>query len=143
MQATILVVDDTPNNIAVLTEILRGDYRVLAAINGDQALKIARGDSPPDLILLDIGLPTLNGIDAAHRIHRIAQGSRILFVSQESDSDVVSAALNTGGLGYLLKTDAGDELLPAVVAVLQGDRFLSRGLKEMIARGTTAPEPLF
>src|SRR3974390_1591623 len=61
MQATILVVDDTPTNISVLMEILRGDYRILAATNGEQALKIARGDPPPDLILLDVMMPEMSG----------------------------------------------------------------------------------
>jgi DNA-binding NarL/FixJ family response regulator len=83
----------------------------------------------PDLILLDIGLPALNGIEAANQIHQVALGSIILFVSQESDPDLVRAALNAGGRGYVLKADAVDELLPAITAVLRGDRFLSSGLK--------------
>ena len=68
MQATILVVDDTPSNIAVLTEILRADYRVLAAINGEQALKIARGEPPPDLILLDVMMPGMSGPEVCQRL---------------------------------------------------------------------------
>src|SRR5947209_18392225 len=68
IQPTILVVDDTPTNIAVLTEILRGDYRVLAAINGEQALKIAGGDPPPDLILLDVMVPGMTGHEVCQRL---------------------------------------------------------------------------
>src|SRR3954451_25176861 len=68
MQATILFVDDTPTNIAVLSEILRGDYRVLAAINGEQALKIAGGDPPPDLILLDVMMPGMSGHEVCQRL---------------------------------------------------------------------------
>ena len=79
----------------------------------------------PDLILLDIGLPTINGFEAARRILRDAPGTKILFVSQESFSDIVQEALRMGALGYVLKSRAATELLPAVKAVLQGKQFIS------------------
>jgi DNA-binding NarL/FixJ family response regulator len=82
----------------------------------------------PDLILLDIGLPTLNGIDAARRIRKVAPHSKILFVSQESSTDVAQEALDLGALGYVVKAHAGGELLVAVEAVRQGRRFVSAGL---------------
>jgi DNA-binding NarL/FixJ family response regulator len=82
----------------------------------------------PDLILLDIGLPTLNGIDAARRILEIAPQSKILFVTQESSTDVAQEALNLGALGYVVKAGAGRELLVAVETVRQGRRFVSAGL---------------
>jgi DNA-binding NarL/FixJ family response regulator len=65
----------------------------------------------PDLILLDIGLPRLNGIEVARRIRKVSPGSKILFVSQESSADAVQEALGTGARGYVVKTDAGTELL--------------------------------
>jgi DNA-binding NarL/FixJ family response regulator len=70
----------------------------------------------PDLILLDIGLPRLNGIEAARRIRKLSPMSRILFMSQESSADVVQVALNLGAVGYIAKVDAGSELLAAVEA---------------------------
>jgi DNA-binding NarL/FixJ family response regulator len=82
----------------------------------------------PDLILLDIGLPTLNGIEAARRIRKIAPQSKILFVSQESSADVVQEALALGALGYVVKAHAGSELLAAVGAVLEDRQFVSGGL---------------
>jgi len=82
----------------------------------------------PDLIVLDIGLPTFNGIEAARRIRKIAPQTKILFVSQESSAEVVQEALSLGALGYVLKTHAGSELLAAVEAVLEGRRFVSSGL---------------
>jgi len=81
----------------------------------------------PDLILLDIGLPTLNGIDAARRIRKVAPHSKILFVSQESSTDVAQEALDLGALGYVVKAHAGRELLVAVEAVRQGRQFVSAG----------------
>jgi DNA-binding NarL/FixJ family response regulator len=82
----------------------------------------------PDLIILDIGLPSLNGIDAARRIRKLCPKSKILFMSQESSADVVQEALALGALGYVVKAHAGSELLPAVEAVLQGKQFVSSGL---------------
>src|SRR5215469_3795215 len=86
------------------------------------------GQLQPDLILLDIGLPTLNGIDAARQIREISPASRILFVSENRSADIVEAALSTGASGYVVKSDAAGELLPAIGAVLEGTRFLSVSL---------------
>ena len=78
----------------------------------------------PDLILLDIGLPALNGIEAARRIRVLSPNSKIIFVTQESSVDIVQEALSIGAHGYVVKTDAGSELLAAVAAVLQGGQFV-------------------
>jgi len=77
----------------------------------------------PDLIVLDIGLPTLNGIEAARRIRTLAPESKILFLSQESSADVVQEAFSLGALGYVVKEHAESELLAAVEAVRQGRQF--------------------
>jgi DNA-binding NarL/FixJ family response regulator len=82
----------------------------------------------PDLILLDIGLPKLNGIEAARQIRQLTPESRIIFVSQESSADVVAEALSFGAQGYVLKIKAGCDLLIAMEAVLEGKQFVSCGL---------------
>ena len=79
----------------------------------------------PDLIVLDIGLPSLNGIEVARQIHKLSPKSKILFVSQESSADVVQGALGTGAQGYVVKSDAGRDLLEGVNAVLRGEQFVS------------------
>jgi len=86
------------------------------------------GELHPDLILLDVGLPSLNGIEAARQIRKLSHKSKILFVSQESDADVVQEAFRIGALGYVVKAHAGSDLLRAVEAVCQGKRFVSVGL---------------
>jgi len=72
----------------------------------------------PDLILLDIGLPTLNGIDAARQIRKLSPESAIVFVSQESSADVMQEALSVGASGYVVKARAAAELLPVVNAII-------------------------
>jgi DNA-binding NarL/FixJ family response regulator len=80
----------------------------------------------PDLIVLDIGLPSLTGIEAARRIREFSPQSRILFVSQETSVHVVRGALAEGAKGYVVKKDARRELLTAVDAVLRGRQFVGR-----------------
>jgi DNA-binding NarL/FixJ family response regulator len=83
----------------------------------------------PDLILLDLGLPSLNGIEAARRIRKLSPNSKILFVTENSSREVAQGALRTGANGYLLKSDATD-LLCAIETVLQGALFVSSRLRE-------------
>jgi DNA-binding NarL/FixJ family response regulator len=97
------------------------------AWDGWEALEKAR-ELQPDLILLDIGLPTLNGIEAARRIRELSPKSKILFLSENRSWDIAEEALRVGGSGYVVKMDAPSELLPAIRAVLEGKRFVSARL---------------
>jgi DNA-binding NarL/FixJ family response regulator len=82
----------------------------------------------PDLVLMDLGLPTLHGLEAARQILTTVPHARIIFVSQETSADVAQEALNLGALGYVLKTRAATDLQAAVDAILEGKRFISDGL---------------
>ena len=97
------------------------------ASDGLEALQKAQ-ELQPDLIVLDIGLPHLNGIQAARRIREASPKSKILFVSENRSLDIVEEALSTGAGGYVVKSDAGNDLWLAVEAVLQGERFVSVSL---------------
>jgi len=79
----------------------------------------------PDLILLDIGLPSLNGIETARQIRTLVPDSKIIFLTQESAPDVVQVALSLGAQGYVVKNQAGTDLVTAVGAVLSGSKFVS------------------
>ncbi len=93
----------------------------------------------PDLIVLDIGLPSLNGIEVAREIRKVSPKSKILFVSQESSADVVQEVLSLGALGYVVKAHAGSELVTAVESVLEDRQFISSGLSGH--RFTDATDP--
>lgn len=108
---------------------MRPELQVICeASDGLEAVQEAE-ELKPDLILLDIGLPKLNGIKTARRIRRLSPGSKIIFLSLHNSLNVVQAALSTGALGYVVKTDAQRELLPAVDSVLRGKQFISSSLK--------------
>ena len=127
----ILITDDSADWRHQVRLVLqaRPEWQVISeASDGLEAVQKAQ-DLKPEIILLDIGLPKLNGIEAALRIRQLSPSSKIIFLSQNSDLDVVLAALDTGAKGYVRKTDAGSELLLAVDAVLRGKQFVSSSLK--------------
>jgi CheY-like chemotaxis protein len=97
------------------------------AADGLEAVRDAE-ELQPDLIVLDLGLPTLNGIEAAQRIRKLSPESKILFLSTESSADVVQKALSLGALGYVVKAHAESDLLAAINAVLCSERFVGRGV---------------
>jgi DNA-binding NarL/FixJ family response regulator len=96
--------------------------------DGLEAVKKAE-ELKPDLVLLDIGLPKLNGIEAARQIRQFSHNSKIVFLSMVKSVDIVQAALGTGALGYVCKADAQSDLLPAMEAVLRGEPFVSSSIK--------------
>jgi len=106
----------------------RRDLQIVGfASDGLQAVQKAE-ELQPDLVLLDMMLPKLNGIEAARQIRQVAPRARILFVSAESDSELVRIAFRVGGSGYVSKMEAAAGLLAGVEAVLRGERFVSPGL---------------
>lgn len=126
----VLVVDDHEpwRSFASRTLQEKPELQVIGeASDGLEAVQKAQG-LQPDLILLDIGLPMVNGIEAARRILGDAPETRILFMSQERSPDIVEEALRTGAGGYVVKSEASTDLLPAVEAVLRGEQFVSASL---------------
>ena len=126
----ILVVDDFKHWQRQVRSLLQScpEYQVIAeASDGSEAVQKAK-ELKPDLILLDIGLPKLNGIEAARQIRQLSPSSKIVFLSQNNDLDVVRAALGTGAQGYVYKTNLRSDLLPAIHAVLRDEQFVSSSL---------------
>jgi DNA-binding NarL/FixJ family response regulator len=126
----ILVVDDfAPWRRFVIAKLRENQSLRIIGVVSDGLEAIQRAEElQPDVILLDIGLPKINGIEAARRIRKVAPESKIVFLSVAADLDVARIALSEGGQGYVVKSDADDELFAAVEAVLQGKRFVSKRL---------------
>jgi DNA-binding NarL/FixJ family response regulator len=85
----------------------------------------------PDLIVMDIGLPGLNGIEAARQILDFAPASKIIFLTQETSAEVVHEALQLGAYGYVLKSRAGNDLSEAIDAAIRGEQYLGRGVARL------------
>ena len=140
-QVSILVVDDFQPWRIQIRNILQGrrEWKIVSeACDGPEAIKKAI-ELKPDVILLDIGLPALNGIEAAERIFTLVPDVTILFVTQQNDDDVVNAAISIGAKGYVLKPNVNRELLPALEAVLKGWSFI--GSDVMRRRGSPSLLP--
>ena len=133
MKATsvrVLVVDDFERWRRVVRMALQaklGMQVLEEAGDGLEAVAKAQ-DLQPDLVVLDIGLPTLNGIDAARRIRSVSPKSKVIFLTENYSCDVAEAALQEGASGYVVKSAFAGELIPAVEAVLEGRSFLSAKL---------------
>jgi DNA-binding NarL/FixJ family response regulator len=126
-----LVVDDYEAFRRFICSTLVKDSRIEIvgeASDGLEAVHKAE-ELRPDLIVLDVGLPKQNGIEAARQIGKFVPESKILFLSLESSGEVVKEALSVGARGFVAKARAGTELLAAVEAVLQGKLFVSSSLQ--------------
>jgi len=135
----VLVVDDYGEWRQFICRMLKknlGLHVIGEASDGPEAVQKTQ-ELKPDLVLLDIGLPTLNGIEVARRIGEVSPTSKILFVSENRYVEVAEEAMSMGARGYVVKSDAGSELLPAVKAVLEGKRFISASLAGHFLVATT------
>jgi len=123
----VLVVEDFAQfRTVICTELAkRHDLQVVGeASDGLEAVQKAV-ELKPDLVLMDIGLPFLNGIEAARQIRKLVPEAKIIFLSQESSAVVVQEALSFGAQGYVVKINAGIDLVPSIEAVRSGKRFVS------------------
>jgi PAS domain S-box-containing protein len=105
MRKTILVVDDVPDDIVILEEILKGEYQVKAVTNGEAALKIARSESPPDLILLDIMMPGMDGFEVCQNLKQDSVGAMIpvIFLTAKVAPVDEKAGFELGAVDYIRK----------------------------------------
>ena len=126
-RAHILVVDDHAVTRKTICGLLRSepDFDVVCdATNGTDAVERAK-NLQPDVVVLDINMPGMNGLEAARHIKDAAPSAEILFLSQHTELETIRQAFHVGGRGYVVKSDAAKELVPAVYAVRAKNRYLS------------------
>jgi DNA-binding NarL/FixJ family response regulator len=131
----ILVVEDFKSHRHLIGSLLGrnpGLDVIAEASDGEEGVTLAQ-QLTPDLILLDIGLPKLNGLEVARQISALVPSAKIVFFTQERDVDIVRIAFILGAWGFVLKQDAEPDLLKAVNSVREGVRFVSRGLANVSA----------
>jgi two-component system response regulator NreC len=125
----VLVVDDVEGiRQSICSRLGANPFEIIGeASDGSMAVQLAE-KMQPTVVLLDIGLPGLDGIEAGRQIRRVAPNARIVFVSQEFDADIVREGLQLGAWGYVLKSDAARELVEAIHTVVGDRMFVSSGV---------------
>jgi DNA-binding NarL/FixJ family response regulator len=125
MRPRLLLADDHTLLLDGIRLMLAPEYELLGSVEDGQSLLTAARELKPDVILLDISMPLLNGIDAAHQLKRIVPSTRLIFVTMHADPDFVTEAFRAGASGYVLKRAAASELLTAIREVLKGNQYVS------------------
>jgi DNA-binding NarL/FixJ family response regulator len=128
----ILIADDHLLIAELCQRLLEPEFDVQGIFKDGRELIAAAQRLRPDLIIVDISMPLLNGLDAAEQIKRFLPTSRIVYLTMYPDPELAGEALLRGGSGYLLKTCASKEILAAVRSVLRGEMYLSEGLSKEI-----------
>jgi DNA-binding NarL/FixJ family response regulator len=134
-RARILLAEDHKEMREQVVRLLRRDYEILGAFEDGRAVVVAAAQLKPDLFVLDISMPILNGIETAHMLVDQGTNAKIIFLTIYDDADFLQAALNAGASGYVLKRCLATDLLEAASQVLTGKTFISEAMREKV-RGT-------
>ncbi len=121
----ILIADDHTFVADACAQLLHHEFEVVGTVKDGQALLEAAPKLKPDVIILDIGMPLLNGLEAGKRIKKSLRGVRLVYLTMNTDLGVAEEAFRAGASGYLLKTSAATELVVAVREVLKGKKYVS------------------
>ena len=132
----ILLADDHTLIVEALRLLLQDEFEVVGTVEDGRALLRAAADLQPDLVVLDIGMPLLNGLDAGERLKQTQPKVKIIYLTQNRDPVCAAEALRRDASGYLLKTAAASELTQAIREVLLGRKYVSPVIVEqMLSRG--------
>ena len=124
-RASVVLADDHEDFLATAVRHLEPHFDVLKAVSNGEALLDQAAKLEPDIVVLDISMPVLNGIEAARRLRAAGSPARIIFLTMHADPDFVRAALATGALGYVVKSRLVSDLLLSIREALAGRRFVS------------------
>jgi DNA-binding NarL/FixJ family response regulator len=127
-RSRVLIADDHNLVAELCRKLLEKDFDVVGSVGDGRALVRAAGELKPDLIVLDVAMPILNGLDAGRQVKEMLPAVKLVFLTMNPDAEVCAQAFARGASGYLLKTCAAAELVLAVRQVLRGKSFLSRAL---------------
>jgi DNA-binding NarL/FixJ family response regulator len=139
---TVLIADDHTMIVDAFRKLLEPYYDIVATVADGRALLEKAPELKPDVIIVDIGMPCLNGLAAGQRLRQTLPRSRIIFVTMNEDGDLASEALRSGASGYLLKSSAGSELLKALHETLRGRKYVTPLIKQAMEEAfIRSPDP--
>ena len=121
----VLLADDHALLLGAFEKLLSPEYDIVGQVSDGRALVDAAEELKPDVIVLDISMPLLNGLEAARQIKQKARGAKLVFLTMNEDTDLAAEAFRAGASGYLLKRSAASELLTAIREVLQGRSYVT------------------
>ena len=125
----VLLADDNADFLAVAGRLLEGEFEVVKTVGDGESLLREAAQARPEVVVLDISMPGLNGIEAARLLKAAGDAVAIVFLTVHSDPDYVRAALATGALGYIVKSHLASDLLPAREAALGGRGYVSPSIR--------------
>jgi len=139
----VLLADDHTLVLEGIKKLLEEHCEVIGCVEDGRSLLEAAQRLQPDVIALDISMPHLNGIDAAHHLRKIAPEAKLIFITMHADQAYVSQAFKAGASGYLLKRSAGSELMQAIQAVTGGNYYVtSLVAKDLVHAALNSTDPL-
>ena len=141
MRPRILIADDHNLLLEGYRLMLEPEFELVGSVEDGQALLSASQRLKPDIILLDISMPLLNGIDAARQLSKTLPSAKLIFVTMHADSDYVTEAFQAGASGYILKRAAASELLTAIRETLNGNRYVSPLVTRDAMQAWMSPKP--
>lgn len=127
---TILIADDHKMFAQGLAGLLEDEFDLVGSVENGQALIDEAVRLKPDLIIVDISMPVLNGLDAVRRLNQNHTGSKVVFLTMHADTRLLREAFQCGGVGYVLKQSAGEELLFALRQVMSGQNYISPSIEK-------------
>ncbi len=122
----ILLADDHPQLLERVTALLRSSFDIVGIAHDGEELVEEALKLDPDVIVADITMPVLTGIEAAHRLHESGSRAKFVFLTVHTDDEFVRACMAEGALGYVVKSHMGADLIPAINAAFSGESYVSR-----------------
>ncbi len=137
---TVLLADDHTMIAEAFRSLLEPEYEVVATVHDGRALLETALQKKPDVVVVDVGMPLLNGLTAAQQLKQQMRRVKVVYVTMNEDPDLAAEAMRTGGSGYLLKSSAASELLKSIREVLRGGTYVTpkikQGIEESFIRST-------
>jgi DNA-binding NarL/FixJ family response regulator len=125
----VLLVDDNATVLRTIWQLLEDEFRVVAAVSDSRCVSKTACEFGVDVIVIDISMPEVDGLELARQLKKEACPAKIVFLTVHRSPRLLKAALSAGGTGYVVKSRAGDDLIPAIYAASNGEAFISPSIQ--------------